>query len=159
MYRNARHFYHSGFTLIEVIVTIVVLAIASTSILSVFTSTVGTSGDPMLQQQAISIAEAYMEEISLKDFSDPQDPELGTSEAGESRATFDDIQDYNSLSDLLVRDQNNNVITAFDGFTVTVAVTGSALNGIPAADSMRIDVTVSHAVISSVAISGYRTNY
>jgi MSHA pilin protein MshD len=159
MYRNARHFYHSGFTFIEVIVTIIVLAIASTSILSVFTSTVGTSGDPMLQQQAISIAEAYMEEISLKDFSDPEGSELGTSELGELRATFDDIQDYNSLLDTVVRDQNDTVIQAFDGFTVTVAVTGSALNGIPAADSMRIDVTVSHAVIGSVAISGYRTNY
>ena len=52
----------SAFTLVEIIVTIVVLAIASTALLSVFSSMVRGSADPVIQQQAITVAEAYMEE-------------------------------------------------------------------------------------------------
>jgi MSHA pilin protein MshD len=66
MFPNTRRFNAHGFTLIEIIVTIVVLAIAGTTLLSVFTSTARTIADPMIQQQAISIAEAYMEEVLLK---------------------------------------------------------------------------------------------
>ena len=77
------------------------LSIAATSIMSVFTSTVRTSANPMIQLQALSIAEAYMEEILLKDFSDPEANDQGSavietnrSEAGETRVNYDVIQDY-----------------------------------------------------------------
>ena len=105
-----------GFTLIEIIVTIVVLSIAATSLMSVFTSTVRTSANPMIQLQALSIAEAYMEEILLKEFDDPEaeDPDLevietNSREAGETRGNYDDVQDYNWLEDTKVRDQNNHL--------------------------------------------------
>ena len=158
MFRNTRRIYLSGFTLIEIIVTIVVLAIASTAILSVFTSTVRTSANPMIQQQAISVAEAYMEEILLKNFRDPQVAETGGMETGESRIDYDDVQDYNDLPDTVVRDQNNIAIAALNGYTVTVTVVGTALNGINAANSMRIDVSVNHPAIDAINLSGYRTS-
>ena len=118
----------------------------------------------MIQQQSISIAEAYMEEILLKNFSDPQDGETGSREGGETRVNYDDVQDYNwlgdnEIEDKKVRDQNNNVIDQLLDYEVTVTVAGAELNGIPANDSMRIDITVSHRVAGSIAISGYRTNY
>jgi MSHA pilin protein MshD len=159
MFPNTRRFNAHGFTLIEIIVTIVVLAIAGTTLLSVFTNTARTSADPMIQQQSISIAEAYMEEILLKDFNDPQDVETGSREEGETRANYDDVQDYKYLQDKKVRDQNNNLIPQLSDYEVTVTVNGALLNGILAEDSMRIDITVSHRVAGSIAISGYRTRY
>ena len=36
--------------------------------MSIFSTTIQTSADPVFQHQALSIAEAYMEEILLKDF-------------------------------------------------------------------------------------------
>jgi MSHA pilin protein MshD len=164
MFPNTRRFNAHGFTLIEIIVTIVVLAIAGTTLLSVFTNTARTSADPMIQQQSISIAEAYMEEILFKNFSDPQDGETGSREEGETRVNYDDVQDYNwlgdnEIEDKKVRDQNNNVIDQLSDYEVTVTVVGAGLNGIPANDSMRVDITVSHRVAGSIAISGYRTNY
>jgi MSHA pilin protein MshD len=165
MFPSKPHFYTHGFTLIEIIVTIVVLAIASTSLLSVFTSTVRTSADPMIQQQAISIAEAYMEEIMLKSFSDPRKDdvppvnETGGSEAGETRVNFNDVQDYNDLLDTKVRDQNNNEISSLEYYTVVVTVAEKALHGIDKKDSLFINITVTHSAISPIAISGYRTNY
>ena len=65
---NNKRARHSGFTLLEIITTVVVIAVAAPTLMSVFSSTIQTSADPMFQHQALSIAEAYMEEILLKDF-------------------------------------------------------------------------------------------
>ncbi len=151
-----------GFTLIELVVTLVVIGIAATALLSVFTSTVRGSADPVIQQQATTIAEAYVEEILLQAFADPTAPEQGaaSTEAGEtSRALFDDVQDYNHLGTTQVRDQNNNPIAALAAYSVTVSVTGAALDTVPATASMRIRVTVSHPAITPITLVAYRTNY
>ena len=146
-----------GFTLLEILVTIVVLGIAATAILGVFTSTIRGSADPLLQQQAVAIAEAYLEEIQLKAFTDPTGDETG-----ESRANFDDIDDYDGLIDAGARDQNDNPIAALASFNVQVSVQGRSITGsdsVPASDALRIDVTVDHPAIDPIVISGFRTNF
>jgi MSHA pilin protein MshD len=150
MTRIGNIFKHAGFTLLEIITTVVVIAIAATALMSVLSSTVATSADPVLQHQATAIAEAYMEEILLKDFA------IGP---GNTRPTFDDVRDYNSLPDTEVRDQFGVAIGALSDYIITVSVVGDSLNGIAAIDSLRIDITVSHASIDPVLLSGYRTNY
>ncbi len=140
----------SGFTLLELITTVVVIAVAAPTLMSVFSSTIQTSADPMFQHQALSIAEAYMEEILLKDFA--IGPET-------TRANFDDVRDYNGLTDVGARDQANNLIAGLNDYTVSVTVANDGLNGIAAADSLRIDITVSHALIDDILLSGYRVNY
>ncbi len=147
---NNRHARHSGFTLLEIITTVVVIAVAAPTLMSVFSSTIQTSADPMFQHQALSIAEAYMEEILLKDFA--IGPET-------TRANFDDVRDYNGLNDIGARDQANNLIAGLNDYTVSVTVANDGLNGIAAADSLRIDITVSHALIDDILLSGYRVNY
>ena len=154
MFPSNQHCKVNGFTLIEIIVTIVVLAIAATALLGVFTNTVRTSANPMIQQQAISIAEAYMEEITLKGFNDPDGSGVEA-----SRSSYDDVRDYAGITNAAISDQNGNTITALNAYRITVNVVGDAFNGIAAADSLRIDITVTHPAIDSIAISGYRTNY
>ncbi len=141
---------HAGFTLLEIITTVIVIAVAAPALMSVFSSTIQTSADPMFQHQALSIAEAYMEEILLKDFA--IGPET-------TRASFDDVRDYNGLIDVGARDQANNLIAGLNDYTISVTVANDGLNGIAAADSLRIDITVSHAMIDDVLLSGYRVNY
>jgi MSHA pilin protein MshD len=149
----------SAFTLIEVIVTIVVLAVAASALLGVFTSMVRGSADPVIQQQAITVAEAYMEEILRKSYQDPRDPlvaETGGKEAGEDRASFNDVQDYNALQDNKVRDQNDALIAPLDAYSVTVSVNAAVLGGV---NAMQIDVTVSHPVTGAILLSAFRTQY
>lgn len=145
-----------AFTLIEILVTIVVIALAATALMSVFGNMVRGSADPLIQQQAITIAEAYMEEILRKEFADPAVAETGASEAGESRASFNDVQDYNDLPDNQVRDQNNNAIAALAGYTVTVSVNGAVFSAV---NTMRIDVTVTHPASGAISLSAFRANY
>ena len=145
----------SAFTLIEIIITIVVVGIAATALLSVFASMVRGSVDPMIQQQATTIAEAYMEEIMLRAYDDPQVAESGGAE-GETRPPYDDVQDYNSLGTTQVRDQNNNPIAALSDYQVTVTVSGAVLNTV---NAMQIDVSVSHPAIDTIVLSAFRTDY
>jgi len=149
----------SAFTLIEIIITIIVISISATALLSVFSSMIRGSADPLIQQQATTIAEAYMEEIMLRAFEDPQVAESGAAEAGETRPNYDDVQDYNSLGTNQVRDQNNNPVAALSAYEVTVVVAGDALNTVPATAAMRVDVTVTHPAITDILLSGYRTRY
>ena len=143
----------AAFTLIEILVTIVVISIAGTALMSVYTSLVGRSANPVIQQQALVIAEAYMEEIRLKAFSDPDGV------GGEARAAYDDIQDYNGLPDTRVRDQNGLLIAGLSAYRVNVSVTPQGIASVPNTDAMRIDVVVSHPVIDPVTLSSFRVNY
>lgn len=145
----------AGVTLIELIVAMVVISIAVGGVLLVLNYTTLHSADPVLRQQAIAIAEAYMEEITLKNFSDPDG-----SEAGESRSTFDDVDDYNGLPDTVVRDQNGAAIGALANYSVTVSVanvtygpTGQQVAG------LKIDVTVTDPAGEPVTLTGYRAPY
>ena len=142
----------TGATLVELIVSIVVISVGLAGILIVMDRNARNSADPLLQYQAIAIAEAYLEEALLKEFSDPDG--LG----GETRATFDDVNDYN-FTDVGARDQNGQAIGGLEQYTVTIAVTAEAFNGIAAADSRRVQVTVTPPFGGAVVMGGYRTNY
>lgn len=58
----------SGFTLVEMIITIVVISVGLTGVLLTFQTVVKSSADPLVTKQLISIAEAQMEGAMLKEF-------------------------------------------------------------------------------------------
>jgi MSHA pilin protein MshD len=142
-----------GATLIELVISIVVVAIAASAVLGLLSGSVGRSADAMVLAQAVSIAEAYLEEISLKPFADPDGAD------GEAlRADFDDVDDYDGLVDNGARNQFGAALAPLAAYMVTVDVTSSAaLTGVPGADAERIDVRVTHSGNVTVALSGYKT--
>lgn len=142
-----------GVTLVELLVSIVIVSIAASGVLGVLSMTTAGSADPMIRHQAAAIAESYLEEILLKPFTDPDGVD------GEAaRADFDDLDDYDGLADAGARDQFGNAITGLGNYNVIVAVAASAaLPAVPAADTLRIDVVVTHGVDVSFSLSGYRT--
>lgn len=142
-----------GVTLIELLISILIVAIAASAILGVLSTTTAASADPMLRHQAAAIAEAYLEEILLKSFSDPD----GLDGEG-ARAAYDDVDDYDGLVDVGARDQFGNPIANLGEYSVSVAVSPSAaLPAIPAADVLRVDVVVSWRNDINFVVSGYRT--
>jgi len=145
----------AGTTLIELVISIVIVSIAVSAVLMAITMTVGSSADPMVRHQAIAIAEAYLEEISLKAFDDPDGVD------GEANRTlYDDVDDYNGLVDVGARDQFNAALAGLGDYTVTVAVTASsALPSIASTDLFLISVTITHAADINFTVSAYRANY
>jgi hypothetical protein len=66
------------------------------------------------------------------------------------------------LSDAGAKDQNDVAIVGLTDYDITVTVTAQSLSGtttIAAADSRRIDITVTHTVIDPIVLSGFRTNH
>ena len=69
-----------GATLIELIMFIVVVGAAVTGVLGAISYATRASVDPMIQKQALAIAEAVLEEVQLMPFTycDPDDPQAAT---------------------------------------------------------------------------------
>jgi len=142
-----------GMTLIEVVISIVVVGIAAAAVLGVLSRNVRHSADAMVLSQAVSIAEAYIEEITLKAFVDPDamDGEV-------ARTDFDDVDDYDGLVDVGAVDQFGTPIAALAAYTVSVSVNPSAaLPSVAAADALRVDVRVQYAPYVDFYLSGYKT--
>lgn len=151
----------SGFTLVELIVSIVVIAVAVTGVLLTVQFTTRHSADPVIRQQAVAIAEAYMEEIMLQRYEDPEQIETRGSEAGESRATFDDVYDYNTLpAGHEPRDQTDSPL-GLGNYQVSIRVTNSSLG--PSGnqtEAAEINATVRHDSASvSFTLTGYKAKY
>ena len=144
-----------GVTLIELIVAITIVSIAATTILGTMGTVASRSADAMIQQQAIAIGQAYLDEILQRWVVDPNGTPPNT-----GRGSWDLIDQYNGLSDTGARDQFNNAIAALSAYNVSVAVvSSSALTGIASTAVRRVDVTVTRAPNVTVTLSGYRTSY
>ena len=142
-----------GVTLVELLVSIVIVSIAASGVLGVLSMTTAASADPMIRHQAAAIAEAYLEEIMLKPVSDPDGID------GEAaRADYDDLDDYDGRLDAGARDQFGAPIARLADYDVAVSgVPSNGLPSVPAADALRIDVIVTHSTDINFVLSGYRT--
>jgi len=144
-----------GMTLIELVVAITIVSIAVSTVLGAVAAISTRSADAMLQQQAIAIAQAYLDEITQRWVVDPNGSPPNT-----GRASWDLVDEYNGLVDVGAHDQSGNAIPSLSAYTVSVSTTpSSGLTGVPAAAARRIDITVSYASGGTVKLSGYRTNY
>lgn len=132
-----------GVTLVELVVAIVVIAMAGSALIGTLSYLAGTSGTTMRQAQAQAIADAYLGEITGKSFTDPDGVD------GEAnRPQFDDVNDYIGFA------------TAEPGnFLVTVAVNAGTLTGVPNNAVWRVDVSVEYDANTTVVATGYRTNH
>jgi len=136
---------HRGFTLVELVVAIIIFAVAMSAFMFVVGDSIVRSADPMLRAQASSIGHAYLEEIMSKSYT----PGPGTG----TRELYDDVQDYDGLVDNGARDINDNPIAGLEQYTVTVDVSDSSVNG----QSMRrIQVDVASPNGDAVSMVGYR---
>jgi MSHA pilin protein MshD len=130
----------TGATLIELVVSTVIIAITVTAVMMVIAQVARSSADPMHRVQATAIAQAYMDEILSQHLDDPDGGELGGPEPGETRASFDDVADYHRLDDAAgAVDQTGVAIGGLEGYNVSVAVTATTIQGFPA---KRIQVSV-----------------
>ena len=169
----------AGFTLIETIIVIVLVGAMMAGMTSLFMNNVGNSHRPFLRQRALAVANAFMDEIQHKRWNEATPvgggcvqtvsnpclaglPAAGIGpDAGETRATYDDIDDYNGLSQSPPQDSSGTNMPGYSGYTavVTVAQPGAAWNGVPAADVRLITVTVTSTSGEAISVSAYRVNF
>ncbi|MFW5426916.1 MAG: prepilin-type N-terminal cleavage/methylation domain-containing protein [Methylophagaceae bacterium] len=149
--RLDHHAHQCGATLVELIITIVIISFALSGILSVVNITTKHSAEPIIQHQAIAIAESYLEEILLLPITDPN----GTN-AGETRATFDNIDDYDGLSNSGAVDQAGGTILGLENYNISVSIADSTVSGVT---MKTVTVSVVFPSITTINLVGYRASY
>lgn len=161
-----------GVTLVELVISIVVVAIAVVGVMSLISQTTSHSADPMIQHQAVAIAESYLEEAALLPYdeaaaSGAAEGALGADTGETDRSLFDDVNDYVGHSDVGARSLANPtvVVPGLDQYTVTVNVQNDGNLGlgtpqqVPAASVELITVRVTHPAGVDITMAGYRTRY
>lgn len=142
----------AGFTLVEIVVLIVVVAAALAGVLLVFQNTARGSADPQVRKQALAIAEAMLDEILLSSY----DLRPGTG----ARTDFDDVDDYIGYTTAGgMRDIEGAAIPGLENYNVTsITVDDTApLGGV--GDAKRITVTVTGPQGFAVTLESWRLQY
>jgi MSHA pilin protein MshD len=173
-----------GLSLVELIMFIIIVGVGVAGILLVFSVTTKASADPLIQKQMLAIAEALMEEVQAKPFTncDPDDPQATTATSatvgptgcqatvegmgpeGETRVNatvpFDNVNDYGAALNISpISDITGAPIGGLGAYSATIAVGGSVLGGIAASESLLISVTVTRSGTDSLTLESYRTRY
>ena len=165
-----------GFTLIEIIVSIVVFGILMALLTAVFAPNVVRGTDPLFSIRAAELGQSYLDEILGKRFAENSLPgnALRCGEAGgpgacttplgkdgaETRATFDDVDDYDGLNEPSATDSNGNLRSGYTGFRVAISVTNAGADiGVSANDAKRINVTITAPNGGVFVFSAYKANF
>lgn len=121
-----------GFTLVELVMTILVMSISMIGLSSALGFGLRHQSDGVWQMKSVALAQAYMEEITARGF-DENTPVGGLpacnsstcgaiANEGEVRALYDDVDDYDGVDDAPPLDINGAVRSGYNGYRVQVAV-------------------------------------
>ncbi len=163
-----------GVTIVELVIFIMVLSLLAGMVALVVAATAGRGADdPVFRQQAILVAESYLEEILKQPFYKSGDTQICPTKPA-SRASYVRVCDYDGLADNNgTVDQFGNAVPGLESYNVAVAVTGSVGDSVslgPVAQSvsnsgalrvLRVDLTVTNDNVPDleVRMTGYRVNY
>lgn len=156
-----------GLTLIEMIITIVILSAAVVGVVSAIASMTARGADPIVQNKAALLAQFYLDE-ALGTRYDEASPITGGEVSpvsqlcnamgpeSESRAAFDDVDDYHNLSES-PRDRSGAALSGYAGFHVEMKVTcdGSRF-GMANHAAKHISVTVTPPQGAAMVFGVYR---
>lgn len=146
-----------GASLIELIMFIVIVSVALTGIMLVMNITAGHSANPLVNKQALTVAESLLEEIGLQDFLDNG---FSGPYTQANRASFDDIMDYNGFTTTGVYPANGTVaVSGLQNYSVVVAVSAVNWGNIPSTSAVQITVAVTDPSGQSLDAIGYRAAY
>ena len=158
---------HRGATLVELVMTIVIISVAIAGVVGAFALITGRSADPLNHTRAVELAQLYMDEIISKKYDDatPQggipkhSGSCSIGSEGETRETFDDVDDYHATSDAPPKNAEA-ALTGYNDFAVDVTVTcaGDEVN-LPDAEAKRIDLTITAPGGQTFSFSAYRANF
>jgi MSHA pilin protein MshD len=135
-----------GISLIELIVFIVIVGIAVAGVVGALSMATRASADPLIQKQALAVAEALLEEVQLQPFTycDPDDPQAATAQSAAVGATG--CTEAGSVENLMAAETTPpygpeartsatnpyDNVNDYNGFNVTgiADITGAAIQGL-----------------------------
>ena len=168
-----------GFTMVEMVLTIVIIGIAAVGISSSLALSLRHQSDGMEHARTQSLAQAYLEEILAKRY-DENTPLGGVPacspattgcsiaanfDDGESRAQYDDVDDYHNVDDLPPVHADGTARVEYQRYRVQVSVSYASATQISdlgltdPTDAKLVTVTVTAPAASPVAFTVTRANF
>ena len=166
-----------GFTLVELVVTLVVISIVLLGVTYALSFAFRHQSDGLWQAKAVTLAQSYVEEIMARRYDEATPlggvppcspatlPCTGIGADGEGRTGFDDVDDYHGLDEQPPLDSEGVPRADYAGYRVQVAVAyltpaqvGDFALDDPT-DAKRITVRVTPPGKSAMAFSMLRANY
>lgn len=161
-----------GVTLVELIITVVIISIALTGTIIAFSNVVGRSSDTLFQSRALALAQAYLDEILGQPF-DRETPEGGippytgacrvTGGDADDRDTFRSVDQYDGLVFNPPELASGVISEGYEGYSVSISVscvdTTVELGDGDIQQAKRIEVSISSPINQTAVFSAYRGNF
>lgn len=164
---------HGGFSFVELIAAIAIMAVVSVSLFSSLSFALAHQSDGIWQAKTTLLAESYLAMIAPRRFDETTplggvpicNPCSTVFDDGEARALYDDIDDFHGIDDQPPLDEQGAPLIGFDSYRVQVQVrypdsSEQTLLGLGQADQAKVVVvTVTPPGQSPQAFTVVRTNF
>ena len=162
----------AGVTLVELVISMVIISVALVAVLNSFGFLVSKSADPLWRNKSLKLAQLYLDEILARSYDDatpvggvppvssPSCASLGP-ESGEARATFNDVDDYNGVDDSPPVSLIGSIDSSYSTYRVQVTVTcdGSAVSASDNSHAKKILVQVTPPRERAIPFAAYKGNF
>ena len=155
-----------GLSLIELVVCITLIGVVAAMLVDVFGRMAGRSADPLVQRQALAVAESMLQEVLAQGtgttdqsgVADGMGPEPGESRTG-GGTLFDHVNDYNGLDMPGMLTTDGSAVPGLQAYRVRVAVRQQAMGVVPDTQGLWVEVRVTAPGGSEVLLASWRARF
>lgn len=152
-------FRQAGVTLVELVISIIILSIAMIALMNAFSLSMGSSADPLWRNKTLKLAQLYLDEILAKNYdhatpvgglpfvASPSCASLGPD--GETRAEYNDVDDYHDPVAKAPSSLTGSLDSSYDDYLVTITV---ECDDDTVVSAMENSTTVSNAQAKKISI-------
>jgi len=178
--QSKRSFRQQGVTLVELVISIVILSIAMVAVMNSFSFTMKHSADPLWRNKTLKLAQLYLDEILAKNY-DHATPAGGVPlvaspdcsagyigpDGAETRAVYNDVDDYHNYG---ITDPNDARPTSLTGgldssysdYSVTVVVscdTGDLVSASGTSHAKKVTLSITPPGQNTMTFAAYKGNF
>lgn len=170
--------YQKGVTLVELVISIIIMSIAMVALMNAFSLSMSSSADPLWRNKTLKLAQLYLDEILAKNYDDSTPiggvPVLATpdctglgKDGSEDREDFNDVDDYHSITDEVPKSIIAALDNSYTAYRVSVEVTcvGKQVGAVNAGNALhndhakKITVTITPPGQTPIPFSVYKANF
>lgn len=177
-----------GVTLVELVITIVIISVSLLAVVSVYSNAIQRSADPLIYARSVELGQAYLDEILTKKF-DHNTPVGGSppvssasapfysaslghdapSETASNRQNYNDVDDYDGKTYTSLEFITGDSFNQYTNYQVSISVSyidkdapNNELNSLATLAEQnvkRVDVTVTNPLGGTLTFTGYKGNF
>lgn len=177
--------HQNGVTMVELVITIVIISVSLLAVVSVYSNAIQRSADPLIYARSVELGQAYLDEILTKKF-DHNTPTGGSppvssgsapfysaslghdgpTETATDRSNYNDVDDYDGKTYTSLEFITGDNFNQYTNYQVSIQVNNIdtsaselASLGLVNANVKRIDVTVTNPLGATLTFTGYKGNF